>query len=60
MNNQRPTDSHNWFQVLQSRLSTLSEEVNYDDDTVAPISREEDPDIEVKLDQIFGIDSRPD
>ncbi|MDX2241465.1 MAG: hypothetical protein NW224_12340 [Leptolyngbyaceae cyanobacterium bins.302] len=60
MKNQHPTDSQNWFQVLQTRLSTLSEEIDYDDDTVAPISREEDPDIEVKLDQIFGIDSRPD
>jgi hypothetical protein len=60
MNSQHPIGSQNEFRSLQSILPTSSQEADYDDDDIAPVLREEDPDIEAKLDQIFGIDSRPD
>ena len=59
MNSQHLMGSHNGFRSLQSNLSRSSQEADYDDDDVAPVLREEDPDIEAKLDQIFGINSRP-
>ena len=59
MNSQHPIGSQNGFRPLQSILPTSFQEADYDDDDIAPVFREEDPDIEAKLDQIFGIDSRP-
>ena len=59
MNSQHPIGSQNGFRSLQSILPTSFQEADYDDDNVALVLREEDPDIEAKLDQIFGIDSRP-
>ena len=60
MNSQHPIGSQNGLRSLQSILPTSSQAADYDDDNVAPVLREEDPDIEAKLDQIFGISSRPD
>ena len=60
MNSQHPIGSQNGFRSLQSILPTSFQAADYDDDNVAPVLREEDPDIEAKLDRIFGISSRPD
>lgn len=60
MNSQYLASSQNSFNSSQSLLSTSSNEADYDDGIIEPVLREEDPDIEAKLDQIFGIDSRPD
>ena len=60
--NALPPQWQEWWLKQQAEASTASPPDDPDavfDEETSPVMREEDPDIEAKLDERFGIESRP-
>jgi hypothetical protein len=60
--NQLPPQWQQWWLEQQAAEETASPDDDPDavfDEETPPVMREEDPDIEAKLDQMFGTQSRP-